>query len=208
MVGIDAYVVAAQVLAALFQVVVGVMVLMAVEMDGAFSAFVPVSEGVMAENEELVPDFQFGIVLDPREGPGVRLPVRAVDKAVVIAADQVFFPAQLAQYLIGCVRPFEGDIAEDVDFIVGSDDAVPVADELLVHLVGIGKRPLAVCDDFVMKKVQIRRKENHKQLLSGEDIFIIPHLNLILLQDLNFLYYIGISLAYSPITTIQEIPEI
>lgn len=172
-VGIDAYVVAAQVLAALFQVVVGVMMLVAVEMDGAFPALVPVGERIMAEDEKLVPSFHFGIVFDPREGPGVRLPVRAVDETVVIAADQVFLPAQLAQYLIGSVGTFKGDVTQNVDFIVRLDDIVPVADELLIHLVGIGKRPLTVRDNFVMKKVQIRCKENHRQLLSGKDTFII-----------------------------------
>ncbi len=53
-----------------------------------------------------------------------------------------------------------------------------------------------------MKKVQIRRKENHRLLLSGEDVFIIPQPEK---KTVNSIANLAFSLIYNLFSTENQL---
>ena len=78
---------------------------------------------------------------------------------IVIAARQDDMAVQPIENLDGVLRQPHDEIAQMINSIIGPHNLIPVADQLLVHVGRVFKRPVAVPDDVVVIEMRIRDDE-------------------------------------------------
>ena len=62
----------------------------------------------------------------------------------MIAADKAFVPVQALHYFNASFLALKKRVAEDIHSVIITHALVPPADDLLVHLLGVGKRSLII----------------------------------------------------------------
>ena len=154
-VGINAYVIAADMVLDVFFVVVCIVVLMTVKHKAVLIVFhVPVKDRIMHHYKDFA--FVSKFFVWPDEAEDVRLEVDAVDELVMVADDEMFFAAKLQKVFLNfvCVAT-ERDVAQNVDFIVILDGFVPVFNEFFVHFFDSFEWTVAELDDVLVSEMQV-----------------------------------------------------
>ncbi|DAT81375.1 MAG TPA: hypothetical protein [Caudoviricetes sp.] len=81
---------------------------------------------------------------------------------IVIAAHQMNVAVEPMENGCSIVGQAHNEIAQMVYSVLGLNDAVPVGDECLVHVVVVKERPVAILDDVIVIEVGIRsQKDTH-----------------------------------------------
>ena len=115
---------------------------MAMQVDRAAPAAVPVLDRIVEENEPCVGRLDLMIVADVCDGVVGAFELGSV---VMIADEHEFFGVEA---LHPRRRGFPGDIAEMIDTVARLDPRVPALDERFVHFPDIRKRPVGQFDDI------------------------------------------------------------
>ena len=102
----------------------------------------------------------------------------------MIAADQALVTVQALHDFNASFLALKKRVAEDIHGVITTNALVPPADDLLVHLPGVGKRPLVIFEYILMPKMHIgdveySALEHHSYLLTffaSPNGISLPHL--------------------------------